>query len=207
MNAIREGGILLLGAGGHAKSVVSGLLVLGLHAAGVLVDCPEKWGQLFQGVPILGPFSDLARYPNCSAVIAVGDNLARRSVADRFPEADWARVIFPQVYINPRVRIGPGTVVFPGAVIAADAILGAHVIVSAHTTVGHDTILEDYVQLAPGVQIAGDVHVGRGAMLGIGSIVCPKVRIGEEAVLAAGAVAVKDIPAGCKAFGIPARPQ
>jgi acetyltransferase-like isoleucine patch superfamily enzyme len=42
-------------------------------------------------------------------------------------------------------------------------------------------------------------------MLGIGSVVCPGVRIGENATLGAGAVAVRDIPAGCAAFGVPAR--
>jgi acetyltransferase-like isoleucine patch superfamily enzyme len=32
------------------------------------------------------------------------------------------------------------------------------------------------------------------------------IRIGEEAVLGAGAVAVDHIPSGCTAVGIPARP-
>lgn len=197
--------IIVLGAGGHGKSVVAVLLAAGATVTGVLDDTPENWGRQLQGVPILGPMKDLALYPDCAAVIGVGENSDRRSIAARFPDARWAGVIYPQAYINPTASIGRGTVVFPNAIIGADAVIGEHVIVSGNVTVGHDAILEDYVHVAPGVQIAGEVRVGKGAMLGIGSIVCPKVSIGAEAILGAGAVAVKDIPASCTAFGVPAR--
>lgn len=205
MNPTEEGGIIVLGAGGHGKSVVSVLLASGLPVTGVLDDTPEKWGRDVQGVPILGPIAELGHYPNCSAVIALGDNADRQTIAERFPDARWATVLYPHAFINPTARIGLGTIVFPGAVIGPGVIIGEHVIVSANTTVGHETILEDYVHVAPGVQIAGRTHVGQGAMLGIGSIVCPKVNIGEEAVLAAGAVAVTDIPARSRALGVPAK--
>ncbi|MEK6334883.1 MAG: NeuD/PglB/VioB family sugar acetyltransferase [Acidobacteriota bacterium] len=202
-----KAGILVLGAGGHGKSVVSVLLAAGTPVAGVLVDSPEKWGEQIMGVDILGPIEWLERYPDHAAVIAIGENAARESVALKFPEARWANVFYPQAYINPTARIGVGTVVFPGAIVGADVVLGNHVIVSGNTTVGHDAIIEDYAHLAPGVQIGGEVRVGRSAMLGIGSVVCPHVRVGEAAVLGAGAVAIKDIPAGCRAFGVPALVQ
>jgi acetyltransferase EpsM len=202
---LKAKGILVLGAGGHGKSVVAVLIASGATITGVLDDTPENWGKEMQGVPILGPIEDFGRYPNCSAVIGVGENTARRSIAERFAGACWASVLYPQAYINPTARIAQGTVVFPGAIIGADVIIGEHVIVSGNVTVGHDTILEDYVHAAPGVQVAGGARVGQGAMLGIGSIVCPKVHIGEEAILGAGAVAVADIPPSSTAFGVPAR--
>jgi sugar O-acyltransferase (sialic acid O-acetyltransferase NeuD family) len=207
MTSTRKEKIFVLGAGGHGKSVISILLASGLEVAGVLDDYPENQGLYVLGVPVVGSIADLRLYPDCSAVIALGDNAARIAIAARFPDTRWAKVIYPGAYINPSAKIGHGTVVFPGAVIGAEVTIGTHVIVSGNTTIGHDTILDDYVQVAPGVQIAGAVHVGRAAMLGIGSIVCPNVRIGENAILGAGAVALRDIPAGCKAFGIPARPQ
>jgi acetyltransferase EpsM len=206
MSTTEERGIIVLGAGGHGKSVVSVLLASGAPVTGVLDDTPEKWGQEIQGVPILGPISDFERYPKCLAVIGLGENLERHALAVRFPGDHWATVLYQHAYINPTARIGSGAVVFPGAVIGADVVIGEHVIVSGNVTVGHDTILEDFVQLAPGVQLAGHVHVGRGAMLGIGSVVCPRLKIGENATLGAGAVAVSDIPAGCLAFGVPAKP-
>jgi sugar O-acyltransferase (sialic acid O-acetyltransferase NeuD family) len=202
---LKAKGVLVLGAGGHGKSVVAVLIASGATVTGVLDDTPENWGKEMQGVPILGPISDFTRFPDCSAVIAQGDNAARRSMAERFPNAEWARVLDPRAPINPTAIIARGTVIFPLSIISPGVIIGEHVIVSGNVTVGHDTILEDYVHVAPGVQVAGGARVGQGAMLGIGSIVCPKVHIGEEAILGAGAVAVADIPASSTAFGVPAR--
>ncbi len=198
-------GILVLGAGGHGKSVVSVLLASGSPVAGVFDDDPGNRGGIVLGVPIIGSISDFGRYADALAVIGIGDNAARRRVAGQFPNARWARVLYPQAYISPTARTGVGTVVFPGAVVGADVLAGKHVIVSANTTLGHDTVVGDYAHIAPGVQIGGGARIGSGAMLCLGSIVCPQVEVGEGAILAAGAVAVDNIPAGATAFGTPAR--
>ena len=199
--------IVVVGAGGHGKSVVSVLLAAGRRVLGVLDDAADLHGTLVQGVPVLGPISELARFAERPAVLGLGSNVQRRAVVARFPGVRWDRAIYPGAYVNPSARIGAGTVVFPGAVIGADARIGEHAIVSGNCTVGHDTVIGDYAQVAPGVQVAGGAWVEEGVLLGIGSIVCPGVRIGAQAVLGAGAVAVRDLPGGCLAFGCPARPQ
>lgn len=50
-----------------------------------------------------------------------------------------------------------------------------------------------------------DVHVGADAWLGARVTVLPGVRVGDGAVVAAGAVVTRDLPAGCIAAGVPAR--
>lgn len=197
-------GILVLGAGGHGKSVVAVLLASGVRVAGVLDDDPARWGTAVQGVPVLGPI-DPAAHPDARVILGVGSNASRQRVAARCAGMRWAQAIYPGAYVNPTARIGEGTVVFPGALVGADARLGAHVIMNGHTSVGHDVVLEDFVHVAPGVQVAGGVHVERGAMLGIGAVLAPGIRVGAGAVLAAGAVAVRDVPAGATVLGVPAR--
>lgn len=196
---------LVLGAGGHGKSVVAVLLACGARVAGVLDDDAALWGTAVQGAPVLGPVGSVVEYPDCAVVLGLGDNAARMAVVARFPSLRWTRVVYPGAYVNPTAQVGAGTVVFPGALVGADARIGAHAVVSGNVTLGHDVVLDDFAHVAPGVQVAGGVHVGRGAMLGIGSVVSPGIRIGDGATLAAGAVAVRDLPAGCTAMGVPAR--
>ena len=79
---------------------------------------------------------------------------------------------------------------------------------------------EDGVSLAPGVRIAtinhdfnerhtkytyGKVTIKKNAWLGIGVTVCPGVTIGEYAVVGAGAVVTKDVPAYAVVGGVPAK--
>lgn len=52
----------------------------------------------------------------------------------------------------------------------------------------------------------GDVVIGKNTWLGVGVVVLAGVTIGADTVVAAGAVVVGDLPPGCLAAGIPARP-
>jgi maltose O-acetyltransferase len=87
----------------------------------------------------------------------------------------------------------------------------------ATVTIGDD------VQLGPNVQLLTATHplepgprrakweaaepivIGDNVWLGGGVIVCPGVRIGADTVVGAGAVVVRDLPAGVVAVGSPAR--
>jgi acetyltransferase-like isoleucine patch superfamily enzyme len=50
------------------------------------------------------------------------------------------------------------------------------------------------------------VRICEGADLGAGAVVLPKLTVGADAVLGAGAVAVRDVAPGITVVGVPARP-
>jgi acetyltransferase-like isoleucine patch superfamily enzyme len=52
---------------------------------------------------------------------------------------------------------------------------------------------------------AAPVKIGAGAWLCVGAVVLPGVTIGENALVAAGAVVTRDVPAGTLVAGVPAR--
>lgn len=81
-----------------------------------------------------------------------------------------------------------------GVVISEHATLGDRCMVYQHVTVG---ALEDGSKEVP--VIGNDVVIGAGAAL-IGSI-----KIGDGAKVGAGAVVLKDVPAGATAVGVPAK--
>jgi sugar O-acyltransferase (sialic acid O-acetyltransferase NeuD family) len=192
-------GIVVIGAGGHAKVVISTLAARGLPIAAVFDDDDTKWGMDAQGTRV----SPTERERGGSAVIGIGDNGKRRDVASAL-NFEWQTVIHPSAYVHPSARLGRGTVVFAGAVVQPDAVIGDHVIVNTGATVDHDCVVGDYAHLAPGVHLAGSVQVGEGAFLGIGSVVIPGVKIGRWSTLGAGAVAIRDLADGVVAVGVPA---
>jgi putative colanic acid biosynthesis acetyltransferase WcaF len=81
--------------------------------------------------------------------------------------------------------------------------LGAHVTISQHAYLcagTHDYKREDFPLLRP------PITVGDGAWVCAHAFVGPNVRIGDNAILAGGAVALRDVPADMIAVGNPATP-
>ena len=81
-----------------------------------------------------------------------------------------------------------------------------------------DIVIEEGVRLTVGVRIVthfmnpktgsydrGQVHVGKGAYIGMGTMVVKPVTIGEGAIVGAGAIVTKDIPSNEVWAGNPAR--
>jgi acetyltransferase-like isoleucine patch superfamily enzyme len=81
--------------------------------------------------------------------------------------------------------------------------------------------IDDNVMLAPGVKLlseshpiapdnrqtltTGRIHIMRNAWIGANAVILPGVTIGENSVIAAGAVVSKDVPENSVAAGIPAK--
>ena len=112
------------------------------------------------------------------------------------------------------VVIGEGSSVWFNAVVRGDVF---HIRIGARTNVQdgtvihvsngtHATILEDEVTVGHNVTLHG-CHVGRGCLVGMGSIVMDGVRVGERSLVAAGALLAPGtvVPPRSLVIGAPAR--
>jgi len=197
--------LIVLGAGGHAKVVVSTVIEAGIEIEGIYDDDPGKWGKSVLGIPIKGPFSMIDESEWSNAVIAIGDNRTRRAIAEKFVNLQWASIVHPNAYVHSSVHLGGGTVVFAKAVIQPDSVVGEHCIVNTGATIDHDCRIGNYVHVAPGVNLAGEVTLGDGVFCGIGTKAIGGISIGNWTVVGAGSAVVRDLPEYSLAFGVPAR--
>jgi sugar O-acyltransferase (sialic acid O-acetyltransferase NeuD family) len=201
-------GILILGAGGHAKVVADILRCQGLRVAGFLDDDPQTWGTTRLGLSVLGAIASFADYQPDGLVLGIGANQVRGQLVERLGpavQALWCNAIHPRATVTASVRLGRGVVIVAGAVVNPDTVLGDHVIINTGATVDHDCVIGDYVHIAPGVHVCGGVQIGSYAFIGVGAALTPGRRVGAQATVGAGAVVVRDVPPGVTAKGIPAR--
>lgn len=202
----RDQEVYVIGAGGHAKVVVSTVQAAGYSIRAIFDDDSRKWGVELLGIAVEGSTAEIERLGPARLVLAIGDNASRRAFAEQFKGADWVTAVHPDAFVHPSVQLDPGTMVFAGAVIQPDTVVRAHSIINTGATVDHDCIIGYCAHVAPGAHLAGGVRLGEGVFLGIGSSAIPEVKIGRWAVVGAGGVVINDLPAGVVATGVPAKP-
>jgi sugar O-acyltransferase (sialic acid O-acetyltransferase NeuD family) len=197
-------GVVVVGAGGHAKVVIATLHAVGHEVAAIVDNDVTRKGHRVLGVPVVGTLEVLQASTFEAGVIAIGNNRVREELASAYP-LRWLTVVHPAALVHGSVQLGAGTVVFARAVIQPECIVGEHVIVNTSASVDHDCVIGDFAHIAPGVHLAGNVHVGKGSLLGIGSVAIPGTRIGEHVTIGAGSVLVREIQDGALVYGNPAR--
>jgi len=122
------------------------------------------------------------------------------------------------VIVREDCRIGDDVSVWSNSVLDYGCRIGAHVKIHSNCYIAQFTEIQDGAFLAPGVTIANDLYpgqstsaammsgpvIGAGAQIGVNVTILPFVRIGAGCLIGAGAVVVRDVPAGSVAFGNPA---
>ena len=185
--------IFVYGAGGQGKVVIDALRwSLPQLAVGVLVDDDARQhGKIVLCHRVEGPESVRSE----RGFVAIGDNASRLRIASHF-SGRLVIVTHRSAVVGIDVEIGEGTILSAGSIVAPGARIGRNVILNTAASVDHDCIIEDGVHIAPGSRLCGNVRVGRGTLLGAGTIVVPGVRIGSFAFVHAGQTITSDVADG-----------
>ncbi len=123
--------------------------------------------------------------------------------------------------VGDKTRVGPFVEIQRGAVVGANCKIQSHTFICDGVEIQDDVFVGHGVLFindkrpratteAGALQAAEDwallrIVVERRAGLGSGAIVMGGVRIGEGALIGAGAVVTRDVPAGAVVAGVPAR--
>jgi len=201
--------VIVIGGGGHAKVLISTLLLCGRAILGFVdlnPNLPPLLGapHLGDDTAVLGHGPDSVQLVN--GVGSVGCTRNHQNVYERFVQQHYffAAVIHPSAIIAHEVQIENGVQVLAGAVVQAGCRLGANIIVNTGVRVDHDCIVDSHAHIAPGVTLCGAVHVGTGAHIGAGATVIQGIVVGAGCVVGAGSLVIRDIPPKAKVIGVPA---
>ncbi|AXJ09252.1 NeuD/PglB/VioB family sugar acetyltransferase [Arthrobacter sp. PM3] len=203
--------LLLLAASGLAREVLAAVRESGqFDVIGILDDDAGKTGTIVDGTRVLGPASDVLRYPGAGVVVCVGAGAGRARIVDRLAalgvaDRRYATVIDSSVRIPAGCRIGRGSVLLGHVTLTAGVDLGEHVVAMPGVTLTHDDVVEDFATFAAGVSLGGGVRIGRGAYLGMNASVREGASVGANATIGMGAAVLTDVPAGETWAGVPAR--
>ncbi|MBX3102086.1 MAG: hypothetical protein KF690_06240 [Bacteroidetes bacterium] len=203
---------LIIGIGSLAREVADILAESGTLVYGFLAPEATELTELGD-LPIVGHLGDrtaqgLLADERHDYVIALEDNAQR---------AEVYKAVFDSVHKLPLTVIHPTATVAPSADLASGMILLAHVVIGAGCRLEHLSLvrtgaivesgasLESYCSLGAGVILGPEAQVGSHVQVGAGAIIHAGVTVEDEALLAPGAVVLRNVDAGARMAGNPAQ--
>ncbi|WP_407356679.1 acyltransferase [Methanolobus sp. WCC5] len=137
--------------------------------------------------------------------------------------------IFSNVRAGDNLRTGHNAMIREETVMGDNVLIGTNVIIDGHVSIGSNVSIQGNVYIPTHVTIEDNVFIGpcavlandkypirgeyhpqgpvlrKGASIGANATLVPGIEIGEGAMVAAGALVTKDVPAWKLAIGCPAR--
>ena len=182
--------LLILGAGGHGRTLYETARLLGYKDIVFLDDNTSACQEINQ--LIIGKISELQFHIGkvSHVAIGIGNNKVREQLYQQLLGLGIHPVtlIHPFAFVSPSATLAEGTVVLAGAVVGANAKLGLATIVNSHSTIDHDAILGDFAHLGVGVHLAGSAVIGKAAFLQAGTVGGYNTKVDDYSVCPAGTI-------------------
>lgn len=190
--------LILLGGGGHCKSVIEVAESAGYKILGVL-DMPEEVGKQVLDYKVIGTDDDIPQYVDkAEFVITVGfikNPAIRIKLYNKVKEAGGklATVIASTARVSKYATIDEGTVVMHQAVVNAGANIGINSIINTFANIEHDAQIGDQCHISTGAMVNGDCKVGDRCFIGSQSVLANGIEIGDDIIVGAGSFVRKNI--------------
>ena len=190
--------LILIGGGGHCKSVIEAAESAGYTILGVL-DVAENVGKNVLSYKIIGTDEDIPTYVDkAEFVITVGfikNPTIRIKLYNKVKEAGGklATVIASTAHVSKYAEIGEGTVVLHQAFVNADAKVGCNVILNNFVNIEHDAVIGDQCHISTGAMVNGECKVGKNCFIGSQSVLANCITVGDDIIVGAGSFVRKSI--------------
>lgn len=165
------------------------------------------------GLPVVALEELPARYPTdaYAAFVAVSSTQLNRIRTRLYRHVkalgyDCVSYVSSRAFVWRNVEVGENTFIFEHNVLQHHVRVGDNVILWSTNHIGHRSVIHDNCFFTSHVVIAGFCDIGAGSFLGANSSVNENLRVGEDCVIGAGAVVIRDADARGVYVGNPARP-
>lgn len=202
--------IVLIGCGGHAKSVVDAIEAAGEYTVAGFVATQAERDVTYRGYRVLGTDGDLEKIyadgVTCAAVCVgfMGEGRVRDRLAERVKAVGFTlpAIVDPSAVIAADAELAEGVFVGKRAVVNSAAGVEPMAIVNTAAVVEHDCRVGAYSHVAVGAVLCGGVTVGEHTLIGAGATVLQCRHLGADVRVGGGATVLADVPDGVTVVGV-----
>jgi sugar O-acyltransferase (sialic acid O-acetyltransferase NeuD family) len=168
--------ILLIGGGGHCKSVIDVIEQESKFIIAGIIDKEESLGQDILGYKVIGCDNDLEELftEYKYALVTVGQiksNSIRVKLFNQLKEIGYTLpiIISPLAYVSKYSLIEEGTVIMHYALVNVDAKIGKNCIINTKALIEHDAVVQSSCHISTGAIINGGTVVKKNSFVGSNS--------------------------------------
>lgn len=190
--------LILVGGGGHCKSVIEVAESAGYSILGIL-DMPEEVGKTVLDYKVVGTDDDIPQFVGkAEFVITVGfikNPAIRIRIFDKIKSAGGrlATIIASTARVSKYAEVGEGTVVMHQAFVNAGAKIGCNCIINTFSNIEHDAQVGDQCHISTGTMVNGDCKIGERVFIGSQSALANGITVGDDIIVGAGSLVRKSI--------------
>lgn len=191
--------LILIGGGGHCKSVIEAAESSGYEIKGILDVSKEVGKDVLSGHKVIGTDDDIPQYTDiCDFVITIGfikNPSLRINLYNKVKEAGGklATIVASTAYVSKYAELGEGTVVMHQAFVNAGAKVGDNCIINTFVNIEHDAEVGNQCHISTGTMINGECKIGDNCFIGSQSVCVNCINIGSDIIVGAGSCVRKSI--------------
>lgn len=155
--------IILLGAGGHAKSLIEVIESQNIFKIEGLLDDNIDVGKSILDYPVLGRISDIDEYFTkqinfCVAIGHVKDNTIRKALFDNLFlwKQNIPNIVSSTANVSHRAELGIGSQIMNNAYVGPECKIGKNTIINTNAIIEHGANIGDNCHIASGAVVIGD---------------------------------------------------
>lgn len=191
--------LILIGGGGHCKSVIEVAESAGYEIKGIL-DMPDEVGkEVLPGHKVLGTDDEIPQYvEECDFIITVGfikNPVLRIKLYNKVKAAGGrlATIIASTAHVSKYAELGEGTVIMHHAFVNAGAKIGDNCIINTFVNIEHDAEVGNQCHISTGTMVNGECKIGENCFIGSQSVCANCIEISSDIIVGAGSVVRKSI--------------
>lgn len=182
--------IVLVGFGGHAKSIVDSIEQMGKYRVVGYTDFEErstKYKYLGTDDNLQSIFDSGVK----NAVVGIG-YLGRGEIRQKIYNTlkcigfELPVIVDPSAVVSKTATIGEGAFIGKNAIINSEAHIGKMTIINTRSIIEHECIVEDYAHVAIAAVLCGQVEVGEAAFIGANATIIQCMKIASHEIIPAG---------------------
>jgi sugar O-acyltransferase (sialic acid O-acetyltransferase NeuD family) len=205
--------IIIIGGGNQAHYTIDIIEKEAKYNIVGIIDSIHDIGSEKFGYKILGRQEDIIQitkqYQVYGGLITIGDNWGRYKISNQIlsliPNFKFVNAIHPSVIIGNNVKIGIGVTAMAGVIFNPRSIIGNFTFFATGAQIEHDCVISDFASISAGSLTGGHVKLGKFSALTLGVTVLDRLEIGENTVVGAGSLVLKNLPDNVLVYGNPAK--